>query len=202
MSKLEPESSGRRRFTASLASGAAASVGATPSPRRVRPRVIIVGGGAGGASAAQQLALHATDALDITLIERSARYVSCFHSNLYLGGLRDLRSLTHDYRQLPARRGIRVLAAEVQGIDRAARQVRLAGGRAGRLRSAPALARYRCHPWERAGLLGGVFARGAAWLERGGSAERAAATLRGSEERRPGDHRGTARSVSMPARAV
>jgi spermidine synthase len=51
------------------------------------PKVVVIGGGAGGATAARYLAKDSKGALDVTLVEASKRYYTCFYSNLYIGGL-------------------------------------------------------------------------------------------------------------------
>jgi NADPH-dependent 2,4-dienoyl-CoA reductase/sulfur reductase-like enzyme len=105
--------------------GLAASLGL---PRRSRAqnraRVVVIGGGPAGATVARYLA---KDGIAVTLVEPKARYVTCFYSNLYLAGWRDLTSLTHDYNRLAAA-GIRVVPEHATAIDPAARTVRLAGG--------------------------------------------------------------------------
>ncbi len=95
--------------------------------RAAAGRVVVIGGGAGGATAARLLAA-AGKGLDITLVEPKTSYVTCFFSNLYIGGLRPLGSLTHDYRALSQRDGIRLMHQVALAIDPAARTVRLAGG--------------------------------------------------------------------------
>jgi len=92
-----------------------------------RARVVVVGGGAAGASAAHLLARDGGGRLDITLIEPSGTYTSCFQSNLYLGDYRGLASLQHDYRRLAARHGVRVLEERAAHIDRDKRLVTLTG---------------------------------------------------------------------------
>ena len=47
--------------------------------------VIIVGGGWGGATAAKYIRVWSGGAIDVTLIERNAQFVSCPLSNLVLG---------------------------------------------------------------------------------------------------------------------
>jgi NADPH-dependent 2,4-dienoyl-CoA reductase/sulfur reductase-like enzyme len=95
--------------------------------RAAAGRVVVIGGGAGGATAARLLAA-AGKGLEVTLVEPKTSYVTCFFSNLYIGGLRSLDSLTHDYRALSQRYGIRLMHQVAVAIDPAARTVRLAGG--------------------------------------------------------------------------
>lgn len=92
-----------------------------------RPKVVVVGGGAGGATAARYMARDSQGAVDVTLIEPSRAYYTCFFSNLYLGGFRDFDSLGHTYGNL-ASGGVNVVHDWATAIDRDAKTVRLAGG--------------------------------------------------------------------------
>ena len=117
----------RRRF-GSLA-GAASLALFSPHVARgaLKPRVIVVGGGVAGATAAKYLALS-TQALDVTLIEPKRRYTTCFFSNLYLGGMRSLESLTHSYEPLARRYGITVVHDAAAAIDPVRKSARLLSG--------------------------------------------------------------------------
>ncbi len=91
-------------------------------------KVVIVGGGPGGAAVANRLKA-ADPALDITLIEPKQKYTTCFYSNLYLGGFRSFKSITHDYEGVK-KRGINVVTDTATGIDTTAKTVTLASGSA------------------------------------------------------------------------
>ncbi len=111
----------RRTLIGGLAAGALA----TPMiAADTRPRVVVIGGGAGGATAARHLA---DGGVAVTLIEPARRYYTCFFSNLYLGGFRDLDDLAHGYGGLAAR-GVNVIHDRAADVDRDARRVTLAGG--------------------------------------------------------------------------
>jgi NADPH-dependent 2,4-dienoyl-CoA reductase/sulfur reductase-like enzyme len=92
-----------------------------------KPRVVVVGGGAGGATAARYIAKDSKGEIDVTLIEPSRQYYTCFFSNLYLGGFREMQSLGHSYGAL-ASQGVNVVHDWAVGIDRDAKTVALAGG--------------------------------------------------------------------------
>ncbi|KUF09285.1 NAD(P)/FAD-dependent oxidoreductase [Pseudoponticoccus marisrubri] len=92
------------------------------------PRVVVVGGGAGGATAARYIAKDAAGEIDVTLIEPTRTYYTCFFSNLYLGGFRTLDSIAHDYATLASAYGINVVHDWATGVDRDAKTVALAGG--------------------------------------------------------------------------
>lgn len=93
-----------------------------------KPRVVVVGGGAGGATAARYLAKDSKGAIDVTLIEPTRTYYTCFFSNLYIGGLRNFSSLGHTYGKLAADFGINVVHDWAIGVDPDAKTVMLAGG--------------------------------------------------------------------------
>ena len=117
----------RRTFIGSAA--VTASLLAAPMVRaQGKPRVVVVGGGAGGATAARYIAKDSEGAIDVTLIEPTRTYYTCFFSNLYLGGFREMQSLGHSYGTLAAEYGINVVHDWAVGVDRDAKTVTLAGG--------------------------------------------------------------------------
>ena len=93
-----------------------------------KPRVVVVGGGAGGATAARYIAKDSDGAIDVTLVEQSRTYYTCFFSNLYLGGFRSMQSLGHSYGTLAAEYGINVVHDWAVGVNRDTKTVTLAGG--------------------------------------------------------------------------
>ncbi|UMA66462.1 NAD(P)/FAD-dependent oxidoreductase [Roseivivax marinus] len=117
----------RRTVIGGLAAGAAALSAPMVMAQGV-PRVVVVGGGAGGATAARYVAKGSQGAVSVTLIEPTRRYYTCFFSNLYLGGLREMDSLGHDYGTLAAEYGINVVHDWAVGVDRDTRTVSLASG--------------------------------------------------------------------------
>ena len=101
--------------SASLALGGAA----TFAIAQAAPKVVIVGGGAGGATVAHYLLKDRAPGaprLDVTLIEPNPVYSSSFFSNLYLGGLRTLESLSHGYEGL-RRIGVKVVHDFATSVD-------------------------------------------------------------------------------------
>jgi sulfide dehydrogenase [flavocytochrome c] flavoprotein subunit len=87
-----------------------------------------VGGGAGGATAAKYIARDSEGAIDVTLIEPTRSYYTCFFSNLYIGGFYDFDDLGHTYGTLASSYGVNVVHDWATGVDRDAKTVRLAGG--------------------------------------------------------------------------
>lgn len=107
---------------------AAAMLAAPAVIGQTRPKVVVVGGGAGGATAARYIAKDAQGGIDVTLIEPTRKYYTCFFSNLYLGDFWDFEKLGHTYGLLASDYGINVVHDWATGIDRDARKVSLAGG--------------------------------------------------------------------------
>lgn len=110
--------------------GAGVSALALPTYLRAqdRPRVVVIGGGAGGATAAKYIAKDSDGAIDVTLIEGSDSFTTCFFSNLYLGGFRDLASITHSYDDLVSAYGITKVTGMATAVDKAAKTVTMADG--------------------------------------------------------------------------
>lgn len=100
----------------------------TAAPAKAAPRIVVIGGGFGGATCAKYLRLY-EPALDVTLIEQNAAYVTCPGSNWMLGGMRSLDDLTQGYAALHDRYGVNVAIDRAVGIDPLKRQVALASGR-------------------------------------------------------------------------
>lgn len=119
-----------RRVFLGTGAAAAASLSAPMVQAAGKPRVVVIGGGAGGATAARYIAKGSKGAIDVTLVEPSRSYYTCFFSNLFIGGFRSLSSIAHSYGTLASEYGINVVHDWAVGIDRDARTVTLAGGAA------------------------------------------------------------------------
>ncbi len=117
----------RRTFIGSSVA-AAAALSAPTVMGQARPNVVVIGGGAGGATAARYIAKDSAGEINVTLIEPTRTYYTCFFSNLYIGGFRDLQSIAHSYGTLAAEYGINVVHDWAVGVDRDAKMVALAGG--------------------------------------------------------------------------
>ncbi len=92
------------------------------------PKVVVVGGGAGGATAARYIAKDSKGAIDVTLVEASKRYYTCFYSNLYIGGFRKYGSIGHNYYGLAVNNGINVVHEWASSVDNSAKKVKLGSG--------------------------------------------------------------------------
>jgi len=93
-----------------------------------KPRVVVIGGGSGGATAARYIAKDSEGAIDVTLVEPSRSYFTCYFSNLYIGGFTDLEDISHTYGTLAAKYGINVVHDWAVDVDRDSKTVSLAGG--------------------------------------------------------------------------
>jgi NADPH-dependent 2,4-dienoyl-CoA reductase/sulfur reductase-like enzyme len=119
----------RRAFLTGAATATGALALAAPAALgQAQPKVVVVGGGPGGATAARHIAADAKGAIDVTLVEPAQRFVTCFHSNLYLGGLHTFDEITHGYDRLAAIPGLKLVHQWATAIDRDKREVRLADG--------------------------------------------------------------------------
>lgn len=118
----------RRKFNTLAGLGAASMLVPPALMGQGKPRVVIIGGGAGGATVARYLAKDAKGAIDVTLIENSRQYTTCFFSNLYVGDVRNFESITHRYDTLAAMDGLTIIHDMATQIDRDAKTVSVAGG--------------------------------------------------------------------------
>ncbi|MEM7597593.1 MAG: NAD(P)/FAD-dependent oxidoreductase [Pseudomonadota bacterium] len=116
-----------RRAFISTTAAVAGSLAAPMVMAQGRPRVVVVGGGAGGATAARYIAKDSKGEVDVTLIEPTRTYYTCFFSNLYLGGFKEIDDIGHTYGGLAAN-GVNVVHDWAVGVDRDAKTVALAGG--------------------------------------------------------------------------
>jgi sulfide dehydrogenase [flavocytochrome c] flavoprotein subunit len=86
-------------------------------------RVVVVGGGYGGTIAAKYIRMM-DKSIEVVLIERNDHFVSCPFSNLYIGGIiKDLTPLTIKFDKLASNHGVKIVQAEVTGIDPAGKVV-------------------------------------------------------------------------------
>ena len=116
-----------RRTFMGTAAAASVSAPAVYAGGHGKPRVVVVGGGAGGATAARYIAKDSKGAIDVTLVEPTRTYYTCFFSNLYLGGFKEIDDIGHSYGNLAAI-GVNVVHDWAVGVDRDAKTVSLAGG--------------------------------------------------------------------------
>lgn len=119
----------RRLFIGTGAAAAASlSSPAVLAEGHGKPRVVVIGGGAGGATAARYIAKDSDGAIDVTLVEPTRTYFTCFFSNLYLGGIKEIDDLGHTYGTLAAEYGVNVVHDWAVDVDRDSGTVTLAGG--------------------------------------------------------------------------
>ncbi|SEM88623.1 NADH dehydrogenase, FAD-containing subunit [Roseovarius tolerans] len=119
----------RRKFIAvGTAAAATLSAPAVLADGHGKPRVVVIGGGSGGATAARYIAKDSKGAINVTLVEPSRSYFTCYFSNLYIGGFTDLEDISHTYGTLAAKYGINVVHDWAVDVDRDSKTVSLAGG--------------------------------------------------------------------------
>ena len=102
----------------SISSGSAGEIRA-----KTGRRVVVIGGGYGGSIAAKYVRML-DKSIEVVMIERNKQFVSCPFSNFYIAGLtNDMNSLTIGYDKLTSNHGVKMVYAEVTGIDPAAKKV-------------------------------------------------------------------------------
>ena len=120
----------RRDFLQAIGAGlASAALASCATGRRAGSggKVVVVGGGYGGATAAKYVNMWSNGAIEVTLIEADAAFVSCPMSNLVLGGSKQIADFTVPYDGL-VKRGIRLIRETATAVDAEKRTVRLATG--------------------------------------------------------------------------
>jgi sulfide dehydrogenase [flavocytochrome c] flavoprotein subunit len=120
-------STSRRQFIGGAGALVAASSLPFPAIAQGKPKVVVVGGGPGGATVAKYVAKDSAGAIEVTLVEPTKQFVTCFHSNLYLGGFRSFQSITHNYSGL-SKYGVKLASTSAVAIDKDKKTVRLANG--------------------------------------------------------------------------
>lgn len=124
----------RRNFIkVAVAAGAAsalATMGKAGSARAAGKgkQVVVIGGGFGGATCARHIR-RADSSIAVTLIEPNKQFVTCPFSNMVLGGLQKMSSITHSYDKLRTRHGVDVVHDTVAAIDGAGKTVKLKSGK-------------------------------------------------------------------------
>src|SRR5262245_61938012 len=102
--------------------------GCATTPSAARGKVVVVGGGYGGATAAKYIRMWSDGAIEVTLVEPEASFISCPLSNLVLGGSKTLADLTVSYDGLARRHGVKIVRDTASAVDADAKVVRLASG--------------------------------------------------------------------------
>ena len=189
----------------------AAPVGsASPRPRsaspcRSAPRPSHAWSSSAAAPAAQPAPAisprTASGALAVTLVEQQQHYTTCFYSNLYLAGWRDLKSLTHGYGGLQSA-GVKLVPIAGRGRGSRGQDGATGERRDPGLRQARRRPRHRPEIRLHRGLQRGCGRDHAAQLEGRRSDRAVAAQARGDAGRRPVRDRGTTRTLPLPAGAL
>jgi sulfide dehydrogenase [flavocytochrome c] flavoprotein subunit len=82
---------------------------------KTKARVVVIGGGYGGAIAAKYIRM-ADPGIEVTLIEKDKKYVSCPLSNEVISGDREIKTITFGYQGLSGH-GVQVIHDWVTAID-------------------------------------------------------------------------------------
>ena len=90
-------------------------------------RVVVIGGGFGGASFAKYLRRFIPD-VDISLVERDSKFVTCPFSNAVMAGIYGMDYITQDYSALRERHRVNVIHDSATAVDPVGKTVTLAGG--------------------------------------------------------------------------
>ena len=115
---------GRRALAVSAS---LAGLAACADTAAAKGRVVVIGGGFGGATAARKVK-ELDPAIDVTLIEPSATFITCPFSNYVIAGFKQIGDITHSYERFGSQYGVRVVRDTASAIDPAARTVRTADG--------------------------------------------------------------------------
>ncbi|MCP5145190.1 MAG: FAD-dependent oxidoreductase [Gammaproteobacteria bacterium] len=110
----------------------AGAIGLAAAPNVLRaaanPRVIVIGAGFGGATVAKYLRHWSGGAVDVVLIDRSSRHISCVMSNLVLNQRLQMSDLALGFTDLVQRYGVTFIQDSVDEIDGPGIRVKLRGG--------------------------------------------------------------------------
>lgn len=118
----------RRDFMKASAAGLAlAGLPFAARANAARAKVVVVGAGFGGATAAKYIRKW-DPTIEVTLIDREPKFVSCPLSNLVLAGLKTLDDITQTYDALKSKYGVNVVVDSVTAIDTDKRQVKTVNG--------------------------------------------------------------------------
>ncbi|MGB7988190.1 MAG: NAD(P)/FAD-dependent oxidoreductase [Candidatus Methylophosphatis roskildensis] len=119
----------RREFlrAAGGAGAMAALYGCGAAGPKASGHVVVVGGGYGGATAAKYLRMWSQGSVEVTLIERNPRFVSCPISNLVIAGEKTLAEITVGYEGLQ-KYGVKLVHGDVVAVDADRRSLKLASG--------------------------------------------------------------------------
>jgi sulfide dehydrogenase [flavocytochrome c] flavoprotein subunit len=79
-------------------------------------RIVVLGGGWGGATAAKYIKLE-DPSVDVVLVERQEKFISCPVSNWVIGGFRKMSDITLGYEQLAKNYGVKILTTEARELD-------------------------------------------------------------------------------------
>lgn len=123
----------RRDFIKLMGAGTALSLAGCTTTPKPAGRVIVIGGGFGGATVSKYIRMWSGGAVQVFMIEREQKFVSCPLSNLVLGGARNIEQNTFGYGNLQKNHGVTVVHGEVAAVDTAKRVVKFKANKYGDL---------------------------------------------------------------------
>jgi len=91
-------------------------------------QVVVIGGGFGGTTCAKYLR-RLDPKLQVTLVTADKSFVTCPFSNMVLGGLRKIDSITHNYGALAKQHGVKVVVDTATQVDPVGKKVTLKSGK-------------------------------------------------------------------------
>ena len=91
-------------------------------PKSVK-RVVVLGGGWGGCTTAKYIKLE-DPSVDVVMVEREEKFISCPVSNWVIGGFRTMKDITMGYEHLVKNYGIKLVKAEALELDAEKKQLK------------------------------------------------------------------------------
>jgi len=126
--KIPPPGFSRRRFLQGLSASAGLLVLSTPSlATNVRPRLVIIGGGAGGSAVVRALQAHAPGVFDITVVTDQKTYNAPYALHGFTPNTSSCTTAPIDIAQAFRRQGASVIAGRVEHIEITKKTIRLVG---------------------------------------------------------------------------
>lgn len=119
---------GGAAVSASVVASSMWPLGSMAMGSKPKPRVVVVGGGFGGATCAKYIKKFDSN-IDVTIVERDSKFVTCPFSNLVLGGVKQIDDITYSYDALKDKHGVNVIQDEVTGLDTEKQMISTKGGK-------------------------------------------------------------------------
>lgn len=112
--------------TSSVASAAEKKVTAKIMPKKGK-RIVVLGGGWGGCTAAKYAKME-DPSIEVILVERDPKFISCPMSNHVITGMKKMQDITFTRDKLSKNYGIKIVYAEAIGLDAVAKKLDTTAG--------------------------------------------------------------------------